>query len=163
MKQLIVAIIACLVVVGCGSKSNYSGIYVLSSEDKTLSEKLKTAFKFDLKSNGTFSAVLEDEKLTGAWKLDSDFLIFNCLGSDENFKNIIKFNRKTLKLVSWELGYAGKMEDITKSLFKGEVVYLKNHIDTNSDLLTQCQTCKDNVSRNAEVCPHCGEPNPVKN
>ena len=65
----------------------------------------------------------------------------------------IKFDKKSFKIRSWIRGNV--------SLLPNKEI--DNLVFQKMSVLASCFTCKEKVSRNAEVCPHCGEPNPVKN
>ena len=39
---------------------------------------------------------------------------------------------------------------------------INQKINQNKNRLTQCRTCKNKISKNAETCPHCGELSPLE-
>ena len=95
MKSILVSIVAIVLLAGCGSEPNYSGIYTLTSGQVDL--------ELELKPDGSFIGTNTKEKddgLIGSWKVEGELLV--CEGTTEkrSEKIIIKFNKTTLELDS---------------------------------------------------------------
>jgi hypothetical protein len=154
MKQLIVAIIACLVVIGCGqSISDITGNYVgkVDYDDSKLNLEIKSNGQFIM-----FHDVDRDDRqdwYVGNWKTEEDLIIISGKREQDEAISTIKFDKKSFKIRSWIRG--------NESLLPNKKI--DNLVFQKMSVLASCFTCKEKVSRNAEVCPHCGEPNPVKN
>lgn len=158
MKNLITTI-AAIILVGCGSShdnitkenqySSHSGTYTLKPT------KLQNgSVTFDLYSDGSLIGAIanvegDENKMIGSWKIDGDLLV-----CEETVKKgydglIVKFNKNTGKVVSIRNGAEAK------ELGEDDLYF------TKKELLTKCKTCQGKISKEAKVCPHCGQPDPV--
>ena len=96
MKHLLLTTIAAVLVVGCGAKLNYSGVYTLDIDSLgTLLLELKPDSSFIGTPQGE-----EDDRGIGSWKVEGDLLV--CEGTTEKSskKIVLKLNKTTLELTS---------------------------------------------------------------
>ncbi len=96
MKHLLLTTIAAVVLVGCGAKPNYSGVYTLDIDSLgTLLLELKPDSSFIGTPQGE-----EDDRGIGSWKVEGDLLV--CEGTTEKSskKIVLKLNKTTLELTS---------------------------------------------------------------
>ena len=125
MKSQLIAIVAAVLVVGCGESqppepptakgTDYSGKYTLSLPE--IDEDLI----FELKPDGSFLGKTSTEAgndLIGSWKVEGELLI--CEGTAEKSSQVIivKFNKKT-----------GKVE----SMIEGNEIPIKDQIPEGED------------------------------
>jgi len=96
MKHLLLTTIAAVLLVGCGAKPNYSGVYTLDIDSLgTLLLELKPDSSFIGTPQGE-----EDDRGIGSWKVEGDLLV--CEGTTEKSskKIVLKLNKTTLELTS---------------------------------------------------------------
>ena len=110
MKSILVSIVAIVLLAGCGSEPNYSGIYTLTSGQVDL--------ELELKPDGSFIGTNEkdeDNKATGSWKVEGDLLVCEGTLANNNSKQItVKFDKSTFKLIS--LAENGKEAPVDKMI-----------------------------------------------
>ena len=95
MKHLLLTTIAAVVLVGCGAKPNYSGVYTLDIDSKgTLLLELKPDSSFIGTPQGE-----EDDRVIGSWKDEGNLLV--CEGTQiSSPKKIVLKLKTTLELTS---------------------------------------------------------------